>query len=69
MVVEAVVAKKLVEVAFVEVEFPVMVKLPILVEEAFEMKPPVRVERPVTERDPRVPMEVRLERVATEEFR
>ena len=34
------------------VAFPVMVKLPTLVEEELEMKPPVRVERPETARVP-----------------
>ena len=40
-----IVAKKLVEVAEVEVEFPVMFRLPLIVEEAVEMKP-ARVESP-----------------------
>ena len=38
---------KVVEVALVEVEFPVMFKLPLTVEEAVEMKPP-KVARSVT---------------------
>ena len=33
------VAKKLVEVAFVEVELPLIKRLPLMVDEAFEMKP------------------------------
>ena len=49
---EAVVAKKLVVVAEVAVAFPVIVKLPTLVEEELEMKPPVRVARLATARVP-----------------
>ena len=45
LVLEAVVEKKLVEVAEVEVALPVMFKLPVIVEEAVEMKP-VEVKRP-----------------------
>ena len=44
-------------VALVVVELPEMVRSPAIVEEADAMKPPVRVERPVTER---VPVVVRL---------
>jgi hypothetical protein len=55
---EAVVAKKLVEVALVEVELPVMLKLPITVDEAPEINPLVSVDRPDTESVPRVPIEV-----------
>ncbi len=60
-VVEARVAKKLVVVALVDVEFPVMLKSPITVEEADEMNP-VRVGVPVSAgetestRDPQVPV-------------
>ena len=39
------------------------------VEEARERKPPVRVERPETDTDERVPIDVREERVATVESR
>ena len=65
MVELAVVAKSLVVVAFVVVEFPVITKLPMFVEEADEMKPPVSVARPETEREERVPILVREERVVT----
>ena len=69
-----VVAKRDVVVAFVVVElpvtfrFPAIVKFPTTVDEAFDMKPEERVERPETESVPRVPMEVREERVVTEEL-
>lgn len=52
LVVEAVVAERSVVVALVVVELPVMVRFPFMVDEALEMKPPVRVERLVTERVP-----------------
>ena len=41
---DAVVAKKFVVVALVVVELPVIVKFPRIVDEAVEIKPPVRVE-------------------------
>jgi len=47
-VVDALVVERVVEVALVEVEFPVMFKFPFIVEDAVEMKP-ARVESPVTE--------------------
>jgi len=43
------IAKEVVVAADV-VEFPVITRLPLIVEEALERKPPVRVERPVTPR-------------------
>ena len=46
-VVDALVVERVVEVALVEVEFPVMFKFPLIVEDAVEMKP-ARVERLVT---------------------
>ena len=39
---------RFVVVAFVVVEFPVMTRLPLIVEDAEERKPPESVERPVT---------------------
>ena len=45
-------------VALVVVELPTMTRLPLTVEEAPERKPPVKVERPETVSDPRVPIEV-----------
>ena len=54
------VTARVVEVALVEVEFPVMFKFPLTVEEAVEMKP-ARVESPVTFRvDERVAAPVRV---------
>ena len=47
-------------VALVVVEFPVMTRLLLIVEEADERNPPVRVESPVTVTDPSVPSEVML---------
>ena len=46
------VAKKLVEVAEVEVEFPVIVRFPFTVDEALEMKPAEKVESPAVESVP-----------------
>ena len=47
---DAMVANERVEVALVVVEFPKMVRLPLIVLEAEEIKPPVSVERLVTAR-------------------
>ena len=43
---------RLVDVAFVLVELPVMFKLPMTVEEALDMYPPVNVERLATANEP-----------------
>ena len=47
-------------VALVDVELPVIFKLPLTVDEAVEMKPP-KVESPETAREESVPTEVREE--------
>ena len=70
------VAKRFVELAVVAKKFVVVADVPVAfrnvkfwrVEEARERNPPVRVESPVTESEPRVPIDVRDERVVTDEF-
>lgn len=64
--VDAVVANRFVDVADVEVEFPVIVSPPLIVEEAEDMNPLVRVDNPETVSEPRVPREVRDELTTVE---